>query len=116
MHDDAKSRITVEELFSVLKSTVFHRLLIPKITHPKSTSAKPAMSTANVDVANDTASRTHKCFHSSSLIVCLPGAFTAFTGNVSRPIAKDKRLGHLECPSSGAYSVQATIQFGEMTP
>ena len=60
MHDGAKSRITVEELFSVLKNSVFRRLLIPKITHPKSTSAKPAGSTANVDVANGAASRIHK--------------------------------------------------------
>ena len=76
MHDGAKSRITVEELFSVLKNSVFRRLLIPKITHPKSTSAKPAGSTANVDVANGAAYQeyiSHKCFHSSYIIVY--GAF-----------------------------------------
>jgi hypothetical protein len=66
---------------------VFHTLLIPEITLPKSTSAKPAGSTANSDVGikNGAAPRI-----SASMLLRLP----CICQGLSRLTAKDKTLRH----------------------
>jgi len=83
----------------VLKSS------ISNIALPKSASAKPADSTADVDIKKGAAQTI-----TASIIVYLP---EALTGNVSRPTNKDKTLGHLGISVKGTYLVQTTIQFGE---